>query len=105
VSSESPRVVSCIFNVSQINLHVKNFIDVFENSRHIKSMKKTPRGRPPKKKSERKDKDLRIPVTAAQRDLANGAAAKIGLDFAEWARGILLREAQQIMAQHETATS
>jgi uncharacterized protein (DUF1778 family) len=68
---------------------------------YIKSMKKTRRGRPMKKQSDRKDKDLRIPVTAEQKDFINRAATKAGGDFAAWARDILLREAREVTARDD----
>ena len=55
---------------------------------------KKPRGRPPKDKSQRKDVDLRIPVTADQKARIHEAVALDGLDMAEWARGILIRAAE-----------
>jgi uncharacterized protein (DUF1778 family) len=55
-------------------------------------MKKT-RGRPPKPKSERKEVDLRIPVTWDQKDLIAQAAKANGEDMAGWARPILLNAA------------
>jgi len=50
--------------------------------------------RPTKRKSDRKDADLRIPVTARQKDLIMRAARLEGVDMAAWARPLLLREAQ-----------
>jgi uncharacterized protein (DUF1778 family) len=52
-------------------------------------------GRPPKAKCERKDTDLRIPVTGEQKELIVRAVGLEGLDMAAWARAILLREAQR----------
>jgi hypothetical protein len=51
--------------------------------------------RPLKPKSERKDSDLRIPVTAQQKDVVLRAAKSANLDMAAWARAILLKEAQK----------
>jgi len=51
--------------------------------------------RPPKKPELRMDKDLRIPVTAEQRETVNEAARASGFDMAAWARNILLRAAKQ----------
>jgi uncharacterized protein (DUF1778 family) len=50
--------------------------------------------RPNKPKSDRKDVDLRIPVTAKQKELITRAARLEGADMAAWARPLLLREAQ-----------
>lgn len=49
------------------------------------------RGRPKKKKSDRKDVDLRIPVTPEQKRAIYAALG--GKEFAAWAREVLLREA------------
>lgn len=49
--------------------------------------------RPPKDSSERKDVDLRIPVTAEQKELIVRAAQLEGADMAAWARPILLQAA------------
>jgi uncharacterized protein (DUF1778 family) len=51
--------------------------------------------RPPKDVADRKDVDLRIPVTAEQKRLVSQAATLEGLDMAAWARQILVREAQR----------
>lgn len=56
--------------------------------------------RPIKAKTERKDVDLRIPVTAEQKDAVNQAMRIIGMDMAAWARPILLREAQSIVVKN-----
>lgn len=58
-----------------------------------------PRGRPPKDKSQRKDVDLRIPVTTAQKERIMEAVALDSLDMAEWARGILIRAAENRIAK------
>ena len=52
--------------------------------------------RPPKPENDRKDVDLRIPVTSEQKDTIAEAARILGLDMAAWARPILLREAQAV---------
>jgi uncharacterized protein (DUF1778 family) len=52
-------------------------------------------GRPPKNKKDRKDVDLRISVTAEQKQLIVAAAGLDQLDMAEWARAILLKAAKQ----------
>lgn len=59
-------------------------------------MEKKPRGRPKKSDSERKNVDLRIPVTEAQKKLIVEAAAKEGMDMAGWARVVLVSKAVQI---------
>jgi len=54
-------------------------------------------GRPPKKRTERKDVDLRIPVTADQKELVARAAELQGSDMAAWARPILLSAAKRLL--------
>jgi hypothetical protein len=51
--------------------------------------------RPHKKAKDRKDVDLRIPVTTDQKRLIVEAAELDQLDMAEWARALLLRAAKQ----------
>ncbi len=51
--------------------------------------------RPLKKANERKDVDLRIPVTVQQKETVVAAARADGLETAAWARSILLRAAQR----------
>lgn len=51
--------------------------------------------RPQKDKSERKDVDLRVPVTLEQKELIVRAARLDGMDMAAWVRPILVREAQR----------
>jgi uncharacterized protein (DUF1778 family) len=58
-------------------------------------MKTKQRGRPPKDAGERKDVDLRIPVTTDQKELIGKAAKMSGEDMAAWARPILLRAASE----------
>jgi uncharacterized protein (DUF1778 family) len=53
--------------------------------------------RPPKQENQRKNVDLRIPVTSEQKDAITEAARILGVDMAAWARPILLREAQAII--------
>jgi hypothetical protein len=66
---------------------------------YAKSMKKK-RGRPPKKAKDRKDVDLRIPVTAEQKaSILEACAADGGAEMASWARGILLRATSEILAR------
>jgi hypothetical protein len=55
-------------------------------------------GRPPKKQTERKDVDLRIPVTADQKALIMSAAQTEGADMAVWVRPILLLAAKLAVA-------
>jgi hypothetical protein len=64
-------------------------------------MKKKQMGRPPKKEADRKDVDLRIPVTAAQKARVMEAVALDGLDMAEWARAVLLKAAENRLAKQE----
>jgi hypothetical protein len=66
-----------------------------------KPMKTKRTGRPPKKKAERKDVDLRIPVTADQKALVNKAAALERIDMAAWARPLLLQAARDAIDRHE----
>jgi uncharacterized protein (DUF1778 family) len=58
---------------------------------------KTKRGRPRKEPGERKDVDLRIPVTSEQKEVISRAARLTGDDMAGWARPILLRAAQELL--------
>ena len=51
--------------------------------------------RPQKDESDRKDVDLRVPVTLEQKELIVRAARLDGMDMAAWARPILIREAQR----------
>jgi len=46
--------------------------------------------RPPKEKADRKDSELRIPVTEAQKGTIVQAAHGAGEDTAAWARRVLL---------------
>ena len=55
--------------------------------------------RPPKNPDLRMNKDLRIPVTEAQRALVNRGAAEVGMDMAAWARPILLEAAKREIAK------
>jgi hypothetical protein len=52
------------------------------------------RGRPPKDAGERKDVDLRIPVSQEQKERIMQAVALEGVDMAAWARPILLKAAE-----------
>jgi hypothetical protein len=49
--------------------------------------------RPPKEKADRKEAELRIPVTEAQKAAIVNAARSAGEDMAAWARRILLEAA------------
>ena len=51
-------------------------------------------GRPRKKVADRKTVDLRIPVTARQKELIYSALA--GDEFARWAREVLIRAAEEL---------
>jgi hypothetical protein len=62
-------------------------------------MKPKRMGRPPKDKADRKDVDLRVPVTAAQKARIMEAVALDGLDMAEWARALLIRAAENRLAK------
>ncbi|MDE2098101.1 MAG: hypothetical protein KGL39_12680 [Patescibacteria group bacterium] len=63
-------------------------------------MKTKPRGRPPKRDAERKDVDLRIPVTAEQKALIAEAVRLESVDMASWARPVLLQAAQDVLDRH-----
>jgi len=69
-------------------------MDKFLLFAYNKSMAKKRLGRPPKKQAERKDLDLRIPVTADQKALIMRAARAEGADMAAWVRPILLLAAE-----------
>jgi len=56
--------------------------------------------RPPKKPEDRKTHHLRVPVTDAQRQIVEEAIKLEGLDFAEWARAILLDAAKRVTSKH-----
>src|SRR5258707_950976 len=62
-----------------------------------KSMSKKRTGRPPKNKAERKDVDLRIPVTAEQKELVVQAARIEGADMAAWVRPIVILAAEKLV--------
>jgi hypothetical protein len=55
--------------------------------------------RPRKKVNQRKDDDLRIPMTASQKQLIKTAAEVLSLDMAAWARPLLLRAAEDVLAK------
>jgi len=55
--------------------------------------------RPLKNADERKEGDLRIPVTSEQKAVIQAAAKTVGQDMATWARPILVQHAQAVIAQ------
>jgi uncharacterized protein (DUF1778 family) len=57
------------------------------------------RGRPPKAETDRKTKDIRIPVTQEQKDMVLEAMRLSGLDVAAWARPLILEAAQTIISE------
>lgn len=63
------------------------------------------RGRPPKDPLDRKDYDLRIPVTTWDRDFLRDTADILGLDFAAWARQTLLNEANRLCREWDSEVS
>lgn len=54
--------------------------------------------RPKKKPGTVMDRDIRIPVTAEQKDRLKKAAELNGTDLTAWARPILLRAADRVLA-------
>lgn len=50
--------------------------------------------RPRKNKSERKDSELRVPLTETQKEMIAEVARLEGVDMAAWARPILLQAAR-----------
>ncbi len=60
-------------------------------------MSKKRMGRPPKNKAERKDVDLRIPVTPDQKELIVKACSFAGEDMASWCRPILIEAARKAL--------
>jgi len=58
------------------------------------------RGRPTKPKGQRKDVDLRIPVTPTQKARVVEAAMSAGGDMAAWARLILLQAAENQLREN-----
>jgi hypothetical protein len=55
--------------------------------------------RPPKNPDAVLGKDLRIPVTTDQRELIRKATELTGVDMAAWARPLLVKAAEEILAQ------
>jgi hypothetical protein len=64
-----------------------------------KFMKPKRMGRPPKNEADRKDVDLRVPVTAAQKARIMEAVSLDGEDMAAWARAVLLKAAENRIAK------
>jgi hypothetical protein len=70
-----------------------------ENGKRIATI--TGMARPRKNKSDRKDFDLRVPLTASQKALVAKAARLEGQDMAAWARPILIEAAsKRVEVQH-----
>lgn len=63
-------------------------------------MSKKRMGRPPKNKADVKNVDLRIPVTPAQKAVVMEAVKLDQEEMATWARGILMKAAEQRIAKH-----
>jgi hypothetical protein len=59
----------------------------------------TDMGRPRKYGKLRMDTDLRIPLTTEQKSLIDAATAGIAEGKAEWARALLLKAAQRMLAK------
>jgi uncharacterized protein (DUF1778 family) len=57
--------------------------------------------RPTKKPSQRKDDDLRIPMTAGQKHLIKAAAELMNLEMAAWARPLLIRAAESVLKRRK----
>jgi hypothetical protein len=55
--------------------------------------------RPPKDPDQRKSVDLRIPVTATQKQIVADAMAIDSREFASWARDLILENALAILAK------
>lgn len=64
-----------------------------ENGKRLATI--TSMARPRKNKSDRKDFDLRVPLTATQKELVAKAARLEGQDMATWARPILIDAANK----------
>jgi hypothetical protein len=80
-------------------------IDDVEYFYYIKYMapKKRPVGRPTKPAGKRRTSDLRIPVNSEEKRSVQEAAKKAGGrgEMADWARGVLLAAAEQVLNQPE----
>lgn len=59
----------------------------------------------PLKTGPKMDKDLRIPVTAEQRELVRRAVDTLGMEMAAWARPLLLEAAERVLAQKKAKKS
>jgi hypothetical protein len=57
--------------------------------------------RPAKKQSLLKDNDLRIPMTASQKQLIKSAAETENTDMAAWARPLLIQAAEAVVAKRK----
>jgi uncharacterized protein (DUF1778 family) len=55
--------------------------------------------RPPKNPSDRKDVDVRIPLTSEQKKVITEAAAAEGTDVATWVRPIVLMAAEERLSK------
>jgi hypothetical protein len=62
-------------------------------------------GRPPKKPGLRMDTDLRIPVTSEQKQLIGEALVDEPNGLAAWARGVLLKAAEDRIARRRSTES
>src|SRR5262245_61880752 len=76
---------ACIY-CRQIISTVNSVVDIFLFFIYIYSMPRKQRGRPKKDPAQRKDVDLRIPVTDDQKRIVTNAAVADGKDMAAWAR-------------------
>jgi hypothetical protein len=59
--------------------------------------------RPLKDAADRKTADLRIPMTAAQKQIITDAMAIDGREMAGWARALILSEAEKLLATKSAA--
>jgi len=57
--------------------------------------------RPPKEPSERKNVDVRVPLTEEQKRIIADAAAEDGTDVATWVRPIILRAAAKRLSRDD----
>ena len=92
-AAKQGRGFSCSLIVG-IDIPRSSPVDTVEWFSYNIPMKTKKAGRPPKSKGERKDVDLRIPVTSDQKEAIAEAARVAGMDMAAWARPILLAAAQ-----------
>ena len=61
--------------------------------------------RPHKDPASRKSVDLRIPVTEAQKQIVSEAMAKLDVEFAGWARTLILTTAEGVLSEREPKKS